>query len=129
MGYAESKEDLKHTGKSNDKGIDGIVYEDKLGLGKIFIQTKRYDLNNTIDKATLHQFVGAIPAGFNKGIFVTLSKFNKNAVEYIQSGVSGKNIVLIDGEKLGDLLYDYKIGLQTKTTLDINKIDLDYFEE
>jgi restriction system protein len=129
MGYGEAKEDLKHTGKTNDKGIDGIVYEDKLGLGKIFIQAKRYDLNNSIDRATLQQFVGAMPAGFNKGIFVTLSKFNKNAEEFIKSGVSGKNIILIDGEKLADLLYDYKVGLQTKASLDINKIDYDYFEE
>lgn len=125
MGYGEAEEDLIHTGKTNDKGIDGIVYEDKLGLSKIFVQVKRYDLMKTIDRPTIQQFVGAIPKGFNKGIFVTTSKFGKPAEEFALTA----NIVLIDGDKLAKLMYDYKIGLQTKSVLYINQIDYDFFEE
>ena len=129
MGYGEAKDDLHHTGKTNDKGIDGIVYEDKLGLSKIYIQAKRYELSSSIDRATIQQFVGAIPNGFSKGVFVTTAKFSKNAEEYALSGQGGKSIVLIDGNKLAELMYDFKLGLQTTSVLNINQIDLDYFDK
>lgn len=42
MGYG----DMIYTNKSKDGGIDGIINQDKLGLEKIYIQTKRYSDNN-----------------------------------------------------------------------------------
>src|SRR5579862_6352088 len=43
MGYGGSREDAgKLVGKSGDEGIDGIINEDKLGLGVIYIQAKQW---------------------------------------------------------------------------------------
>jgi restriction system protein len=43
MGYGsnnpESAQVTKHSG---DEGIDGIIYEDKLGLDKIYLQAKQW---------------------------------------------------------------------------------------
>ena len=40
LGYGVSGT-IKRTGKTGDEGIDGIIYEDKLGLDAIYIQAKR----------------------------------------------------------------------------------------
>ena len=37
LGYGGDSNDLKWTGKSGDEGIDGEIYEDKLGFDKIYI--------------------------------------------------------------------------------------------
>ena len=46
MGYGGLGEHL-HTGQSNDKGLDGIITEDKLGLDRIYVQAKRYAATGT----------------------------------------------------------------------------------
>lgn len=47
MGYGGLGEHF-HTGQSNDKGLDGIVTEDKLGLDRIYVQAKRYGDGNAV---------------------------------------------------------------------------------
>ena len=41
MGYGSDELSGKVLGKSHDGGIDGVIYEDKLGLSKIYIQAKK----------------------------------------------------------------------------------------
>ena len=48
MGYGSDELSGRVLGKSHDGGIDGVIYEDKLGLSKIYIQAKRNDTGNTI---------------------------------------------------------------------------------
>ena len=51
MGYGGSfANSAQVTQYVHDDGIDGIIYEDKLGLDKIYIQAKRYKLDNTVGK-------------------------------------------------------------------------------
>jgi restriction system protein len=62
------------TQASNDGGIDGIIKEDLLGLGRVHIQAKRYNIGNTIGRDEIQKFVGALAvAKSNKGIFITTS--------------------------------------------------------
>lgn len=56
MGYGSDE----LSGKSHDGGIDEVIYEDKLGLSKIYIQAKRNDSGNTIGRPLLQSFVGAM---------------------------------------------------------------------
>ena len=60
MGYGSDELSGHVSGKSHDGGIDGIIYEDKLGLSKIYIQAKRNDSGNTIGRPLLQAFVGAM---------------------------------------------------------------------
>ena len=39
MGYGDL---TRHTGEPGDRGIDGIIREDRLGLGEIYIQAKKW---------------------------------------------------------------------------------------
>lgn len=38
-------------------------------------------------------------------------------------------IILIDGERLAFLMFDYSVGVATSGVYELKKIDSDYFEE
>lgn len=127
MGYGGSFADsAKVTQLSNDEGIDGIIYEDKLGLDKIYIQAKRW--SNSVGRPVIQQFAGAL-VGQNatKGVFITTSNFSKEAKQYVV-GLHQK-IVLIDGQELAKFMIEYNVGVSTKKTYEVKRIDTDYFED
>lgn len=130
MGYGGSKIEISQslTKKSNDEGIDGIINEDKLGLDRIYLQAKRWS-NTTIGRPEVQKFVGALAGkGAIKGIFITTSTFTKEAITYCENLTSQK-IVLVDGNKLVELMVEFNIGLHTEQIYEIKRIDLDYFLE
>lgn len=129
MGYGGSITDAgKAVGKSGDEGIDGIIKEDKLGLDIIYIQAKRWKPGTVVGRPEIQKFVGALAGqGAKKGIFITTSQFSKDAVDYNPKNET--KIVLIDGEKLSQLMIDYNIGCSVERTFELKKIDNDYFEE
>ena len=128
MGYGSGDEASGQvTGKSGDGGIDGTIREDALGLDEVYIQAKKYAADNTVGEGDLRNFAGAIDAaGTTKGVFVTTSTFTKAAKNYLMK--SPKRIVLIDGQQLAHLLVWHGVGVRTKTSIEIKRIDEDYFE-
>lgn len=123
MGYG----DLEVTQKTNDGGIDATVNEDKLGLDKILVQTKRYAENNIIREKQIRDFLGALSAEkVQKGIFVTTSSFDQKALKLARD--AEKKLVLIDGQQLTELMIDYQVGTSTQKTYTIKAIDTDYFD-
>lgn len=128
MGYGGSRADAgKAIGKSGDGGIDGIIKEDKLGLDVVYIQAKRWD-NNPVGRPDVMQFAGALQAQkATKGIFITTSRFTDDARTYVSQ--IGSKIVLIDGERLSDLMIDHDVGVSTLSLYPVKKIDADYFDE
>lgn len=129
MGYGGSLADAgKAIGKTGDEGIDGTIYEDKLGLDIIYIQAKRWMPGNVVGRPEIHKFIGALAGqGAKKGIFITTSNFTKDAIQY--KPMNETKIKLIDGETLADYMIDYNIGVSTVNTYELKKIDNDYFEE
>lgn len=130
MGYGgEIKNSGIVTKATNDNGIDGIIKEDILGLGRIYIQAKRYAPENTIGREEIQKFVGALAvAQSNKGVFITTSYFKKTATEYVNSLNGSTTIVLIDGQQLADYIYDYELGMQVEQTIKIKKLDSDFWD-
>lgn len=131
MGYGSfSKNAGEVTQRTNDGGIDGVIKEDVLGLGQIYVQAKRYKSNNTIGREALQNFVGALAvAQSSKGVFITTSSFTKPAIEYVNSLNGNTNIVLIDGHKLAEYLYHYGLGMQVEEQIEIKKLDADFWDE
>lgn len=129
MGYGGSfANSAQVTQYVHDDGIDGIIYEDKLGLDKIYIQAKRYKLDNTIGKPQIQQFSGALDEQkATKGVFITTSTYSKEAKQYVEK--LNKKIVLIDGQELARYLIEYNVGVSTKQVYEVKRIDSDYFEE
>lgn len=129
MGYGGSfANSAQVTQYVHDDGIDGIIYEDKLGLDKIYIQAKRYKLENTVGKPQIQQFSGALDEQkATKGVFITTSSYSKEAKQYVEK--LNKKIVLIDGQELARYMIEYNVGVSTKQVYEIKRIDSDYFEE
>ncbi len=123
MGYGVGKV----TGRPGDKGIDGIISEDKLGLDKVYVQAKRFASNRKVGTSDMLEFGGALDARHaSKGIFVTTSNFTPPAREIaIQSP---KHIVLIEGDRLAGLMIDYDVGVRAEASYTIKRIDEGYFE-
>ena len=129
MGYGGSfANSAQVTQYVHDDGIDGIIYEDKLGLDKIYIQAKRYKLDNTVGKPQIQQFSGALDEQkATKGVFITTSTYSKEAKQYVEK--LNKKIVLIDGQEVARYMIEYNVGVSTKQVYEIKRIDSDYFDE
>lgn len=126
MGYGSDELSGRVLGKSHDGGIDGVIYEDKLGLSKIYIQAKRNDSSNTVGRPLLQAFVGAMQ-DVQKGVFITTSSFTKEARNYAEKQQQ-KSLKLIDGDLLAELMIKYGIGLEKVETYTVYKINEDFFE-
>lgn len=126
LGYGYGTDAGKIVGKSHDGGIDGIINEDKLGLDKIYIQAKRYAPTNHVGSKDVQAFSGAMKK-VTKGVFITTSSFTKEAQREVQEQV-GKQIALIDGAMLTELMLHYGIGIRNVQTFETYEIDTAFFE-
>lgn len=115
------------TKRSGDDGIDGIIDEDRLGLDAVYIQAKRYGPNTPVGRPALQAFAGSLEGQrASKGVFITTSYFTSEAQDYVKR--ISKRIVLIDGPTLAKLMYEHGVGVRTKRTLDVKRVDDAYFE-
>ena len=123
MGYGYDDKAGQVTKKSNDGGIDAIIYADKLGLEKIYVQAKRYT-TGSVQRPEVTEFKGSIDT--NKGVFITTSSFSQGAIDFAKKY---NNIVLVDGEKLVELMYEFGVGVRVVSKHEIKAIDKDYFDD
>ncbi|MBT2312010.1 restriction endonuclease [Pseudomonas fluorescens] len=124
LGYGASRNDLQRVGGSGDAGIDGIISLDKLGLEKVYVQAKRWQ--NTVGRPELQAFYGALAGQKAKrGVFITTSGFTAHAIDFARS-VEG--IVLVDGNRLVNLMMDHEVGV-TSRLLKLPSLDRDYFDD
>jgi restriction system protein len=127
MGYGGSRKEAGQAiGRTGDEGIDGIIKEDKLGLDIIYIQAKRWE--NTVGRPEIQKFAGALQGQrARKGIFITTSNFSRDALDYVNNIES--RIILIDGQRLAELMIEHRVGVSPVASYEMNKIDTDYFIE
>lgn len=127
MGYGGVEQNSRHTGKSGDGGIDGVLDQDALGLNRVHVQSKRYGEDNVIGRPDIQRFVGALgDRGASQGVFVTTSRFSKEAAETAER--AREKIALIDGSKFVQLMIKYRVGIQVQETLYVVEIDEDFFD-
>jgi restriction system protein len=128
MGYGGSAADAgRALGRSGDDGVDGVIDQDALGLDRVYIQAKRYATGNNIGPGAIRDFFGSLDRHkAAKGLFVTTSSFSSSARETAE--FLSKRIVLIDGEQLTRLMIRYNVGCRIEESLDIRKIDEEFFE-
>ena len=125
MGYGGSMEDAGQAFQTTgDGGIDGVIKEDRLGLSSIYLQAKHWE--NPVGRPKIQEFFGALADKPNtRGVFITTSRFTQEAMEY----ASNKPIVLIDGEKLVQLMIEHDVGVAIRQVYTVKRLDLDYFNE
>lgn len=118
---------LRVTKLSGDEGIDGVIDEDKLGLDAVYIQAKKYQAKHAVGRPALQAFAGSLEGQrATKGVFLTTSYFTGEAEEYVRR--ISRRIVLIDGQALARLMYDYGIGVREGRSLAMKRVDEGYFE-
>lgn len=127
MGYGLRKGVIQDGGKSGDGGIDGIIALDRLGLEKVYLQAKRWSSEHCVGSPEVQRFFGALAGRkAKKGVFITTSYFSKDAEEFARQ--VSDSIVLIDGEKLAELMIEAGIGVSTEKSVKLMKVDTDYFD-
>jgi restriction system protein len=128
MGFGGSVSDAgRALGRSGDDGVDGVIDQDPLGLDRVYIQAKRYAAGNNIGSGAIRDFFGSLDRHkASKGLFVTTSSFSPSGIETAQ--YLSKRIVLIDGDQLAKLMIRYNVGCRVEETLEIKKVDEDYFD-
>lgn len=127
MGYGGVEQRARRIGGSGDGGVDGVIDQDALGLARIYVQAKRYALDNVVGRPQIQGFVGALHGQqANQGIFITTSSFTRDAVDYARS--VNASVVLIDGNRLAELMTKYGVGVQPVQTFTVVEVDEDYFE-
>ncbi len=128
MGYGGSaKEAGQALGRSNDGGVDGVIDQDVLGLDRVYVQAKRYAVGNNVGASAIRDFFGSLDRfKAAKGLFVTTAGFTKDAEE--TAIFLSKRIVLIDGPRLARFMIRYNVGCRVEETLELKKIDEDFFQ-
>lgn len=127
MGYGGVTGSGKVTPASHDGGIDGVIHEDKLGLDTVCIQAKQWE--NTVGRPKVQEFVGSMDLHRSKkGVILTTSRFSPDAYDYVNR-IEGKTVVLIDGDKLCQLMIEHRVGVTPKRNYELLDISEDFFDE
>jgi restriction system protein len=127
MGYGGVSGSGLVTPASRDGGIDGVIHEDKLGLDTVCIQAKKWE--NTVGRPKVQEFVGSMDLHRSKkGVVLTTSQFSGDALDYVNR-IEGKKVVLIDGDKLCELMIEHRVGVTPKRNYELLDISEDFFAE
>lgn len=125
MGYGTVAYGSHATSSSGDDGIDGVIMEDKLGFSLIYMQAKEWGQDRVVGQPEIQSFVGAIAGKHGDGLFVTTSKFSQRARDYANT----HHIILINGERLANLMIEYNFCVSVRKSFEIKAIDTDALSE
>jgi restriction system protein len=128
LGYGSSDAEVHMalSSGSGDNGVDGVIKEDRLGLGQIYLQAKRWKGN--VSRPEIQSFVGAMHGRAQKGVFITTSGFTDEAIAYARS-LHGIRLRLVDGAELASLMIDCSLGVNEERVYRTYRIDGDFFED
>jgi restriction system protein len=100
------------TGKSGDGGIDGAgTYRLSLVSFPVYFQCKRY--KGGVTPGAVRDFRGAMAGRGEKGLLITTGSFTRDAqAEATRDGAPP--VELIDGERLCDLLKEFRLGVDVR---------------
>ena len=109
---------LRTVGQAGDRGIDveGHLRVNPVVTFRVGVQCKLYADGNKVSPRHIREFQGAL-GPFDRGIFMTTSVFTQQAEEQASSP-GYKPIDLIDGERLIELLEEYRLGIRQLTVVD-----------
>ena len=118
-------ESLTVTRRTNDGGIDGHgdFRQGAVSLRSAF-QAKRW-ADNAVGRPDIDKFRGAIQGEFDHGVFLTTSRFARQAVEvsYRKGAIT---ILLLDGDAIVELMVNHGIGV-TRQPVYLHDVDPAFF--
>lgn len=125
MGYGGLETPTEHLGGPGDRGLDGLIRLDKLGLDVVYVQAKRYT-DRHVGRPEIQAFVGALHgAQASRGVFITTSRFSPEAMDYAER--VNARLVLIDGPELANLMIEHNRGVVVEETFTLKQVDENFF--
>jgi restriction system protein len=115
--------DLYVTQVKKDGGIDGYG-KLKVGISylNVAFQSKRWR-STSVGRTEIDKFRGAIQGDFEQGIFITTSRFSKDALN-ATTKKGAVPIILIDGSMIVDIMIEKKFGISIENMpIFINALD------
>ncbi len=91
----------------------------------IYMQAKQWAQDRVVGQPEIQSFVGAIAGKHGDGLFVTTAKYSQKAKDYVQT----HHIILIDGERLANLMIESNFCVSVRKTFEIKDIDTDVLNE
>jgi restriction system protein len=114
------------TKRSQDGGIDGHgdFRQGAISIRSAF-QAKRWT-DNSVGRPEIDRFRGAIQGEYDHGVFLTTSRFSKDAklASYKKGAIT---VLLLDGAAIADLLVDRGLGVR-RLPLYIYDVDDEFFD-
>jgi restriction system protein len=100
-------------GQTGDGGLDGTgVYRVSLVSFPVFFQCKRW--KGSVGPKEVRDFRGAMSGRGEKGLLITTGSFTKDArLEATRDGAPP--VDLVDGDRLCDLLKEFRLGVDVQT--------------
>lgn len=111
---------------SKDGGIDGFgdFRQGVISIRSAF-QAKRWS-KNPVSRTAIDQFRGAIQGEYDHGVFLTTSRFSRDAIEAsVKKGAI--TVLLLDGPAIADLLLERGLGVR-RIPLFLYDIDEEFFD-
>lgn len=128
IGYAprSGRHKTRRLGGRSDGGVDGVIYQDELGLDFFYFQAKRYKPSTTVPINEVRDFCGSLEAHkAPKGVFVTTAFLPRTAHAFVAA--IPRRITLIDGDGLGDLMIRHNVGVKPEPLYELKELDPGYF--
>jgi restriction system protein len=113
--YESGFESVEVTGRTGDKGIDGVgmLKINPLFSLKVVFQAKKYE--NSVGSGMVRDFRGASIGRADRGLLITTGTFTRDARQEA-SRDGAMHIELIDGEDLVNLMEELEFGLKPVKT-------------
>ncbi|MBQ2617670.1 MAG: restriction endonuclease, partial [Synergistaceae bacterium] len=124
MGYFAFQTARYTTESSGSDLIHGVILDNKTGAN-IYVQARKLSPGRTIGKADIQDFIDELSDKGGKGIYATTASFSENA----KILATDERIMLIDGEKLANLMIANNFCVNVEKVYEIKAIDSESFSE
>ena len=124
MGYFAFQTARYTTESSGSDMIHGVILDNKTGAN-IYIQARKLSPGRTVGKADIQEFIDELSDKGGKGIYATTASFSENA----KILANDERLMLIDGERLANLMIANNFCVSVEKVYEIKAIDSESFSE
>ena len=124
MGYFAFQTARYTTESAGSDLIHGVILDNKTGAN-IYIQARKLSPGRTVGKADIQEFIDELSDKGGKGIFATTANFSENA----KILANDERLMLIDGNRLANLMIANNFCVNVEKVYEIKAIDAESFSE